>query len=193
MRLRVLAFLREICGHVYDFSVYNSAITQMSGLRDTRAGIEQRNKPKNSSTDTKFIEKSSQLIKTQSISLFRLARVLFSVNKFTKNKVFSSTSASGCHYGNSQSIFTLQPPCDCFVYVVDSHSLSSVFNTFWLHFYELAGRKTQTFGNHLRNIFIEVPGISFYSIVYNFALIMIALALSANALEARGREESVTM
>lgn len=81
----------------------------------------------------------------------------------------------------------LQPPCDCFVYAVDSHSLASAlaFNTFWLHFYELAGRKTQSppaLGwNHLRSIFIRVfllPGKKSIFLllkpenVYNFALNM---------------------
>lgn len=78
------------------------------------------------------------------------------LSKFTSTTVMTSPPAAPAF-----ALFTLMVPTP-----------PRIFNTFWLHFYELAGRKTQTeniFIGVFTFFFFRVPGKSFHSIVYNFA------------------------
>lgn len=62
-----------------------------------------------------------------------------------------------------------------------------IFNTFWLHFYELAGRKTQT-ENHLRDIFIGVFTFSSFGFPENLSLNCLQLCTSMIRASERERE-----
>lgn len=142
-----------LCVYGLAFQSVDVFTTFPSALHNSNVQAREREQSSRNRVIQSSLRNLPKLIKAQAISLHSSRPSSLSVNKSLPKIIFlSTTSASGCHYSSSPASVRLL--ClRCWFPL-----LESVFNTFWLHFYELAGSKTQTLSKLIWEIFLlEFP------------------------------------